>query len=352
MTDQLFPLKKLVEHVRSGKPLAAIREDYQVIASRLLNIAKLDPLESSEHLSAAIEKIKKSLEASEVGSDALALELSTLDDSLQQQTNLVFEKLLRNELRDAEQASSTPFEFILKHFSSLGEHEVQCLKEKGIFSEQDFLGSDPLELASHLGVATNIVMELMAFFEQYNKVKENLELAEKVFKIYQLNCQLNSDIEALTSDNNILIESNKNLHLKYDQIHPLYTQKIEEMKKLQNLVTTSQIECNRLAMEINFLKDERHKLSLVAEEKHLILGKLLKRIDSLKKSYDFIKGETIFSEDMLLHLESLMEDALSYGQVFGEKLENTKESLETLFSELNETIKKGKTIFYKELKQI
>ncbi|MBF0301212.1 MAG: hypothetical protein HQK51_21060 [Oligoflexia bacterium] len=378
---QIRPLKKLVQKIRTEKSISGIREDYQLIVDRLLNITKLDKIdienldndENLKNLSARVEKVKKILDSTEVAQahlsveeiESLASEIFSIDESIHQQIVFVIEKLLHNELyaynnnsyNNSSQGQGLGlglghFEFILKNFSSLTDIEVQSLKAKGILNEQDFLSTDPLDLISITGRTSNTVMELIYLFNEYSRIKEAMQITEKVLAIHKANRQLMSEIERLTSSNNVLIESNRNLQSKYEQILPVHAKKIEEMKNLQNKVTTSQIECNRLAMEINFLKDERYKLSMVAEEKHIILGKLLKRIDSIKKGHDFMKGETVFSEDMLLHLESLLGDALNCGQKFGEKLEDTKTSLETLFSELNETIKKGKLIFYKELKQM
>ncbi|MBF0205759.1 MAG: hypothetical protein HQK53_02610 [Oligoflexia bacterium] len=350
------PLKKIILQIKTNAPIELIREDYQHVAETWLKVSKLN------HEQGIIQKIQSvknkldtaKLDTANVSHKELLAELEELASLFPQQLVLLIQKLLENEI-SLENLAESPswshlshFEFLLKTFSPISDQDITLLKEHGVMNENDFNRSDPLDLANTLDMPFGRILELKAIFQEYGQLKEKRELGFKVLEMHKINMELTKEIENLSSANNILIEGNKGLRNKSDQIYPQYLEKIQLMRDLQNKITTAQIESNRLAMEIAFLKEERTKLSSQAEEKHLSLGKILRRIETVKKSYDFIKGETTFSQDLLDHLDSLLGDALKCGRVLGDKLDDTERSLESALSEISETIKKGKTIFYQK----
>ena len=144
-----------------------------------------------------------------------------------------------------------------------------------------------------------------------------------------------------------MFENSKELKNRHDAITQKYEKEAESLRELQNRVAGAQVESNRLAIEIGFLKEERRKLLDLVDEKHEILGDLLKRFHSTRNNYEFVKGEADFSEDLIDYVENLLNRALEQRKSLTEMIISSEESLEKLFSEFSEIVNKGKRSFYK-----
>ncbi|MBF0360254.1 MAG: hypothetical protein HQK49_04545 [Oligoflexia bacterium] len=357
---RVVPLKRVLQQLKSNAPLEVIKDDYENVVDDILKIAKLN---KNGPLVEQILKVKKVLDSSEpLSIQSLIPEIDNINESIHDQIMLLVEQVVSNEfhfeddfsLLQSQSATNNAnhLQLLLKIFSSTQDGELKLLKEKGISSVDDFLKVSPLELSQVINVGLVKILEIKIILNEYNKLKEKKELFEKVSSIHVINKQMVAEVEKCSAANTNLVEINKDLRKKYEQILPVYLERSNNLKDLQSQLTTTQIECNRLAMEINFLQGEKTKLSKMCEEKHLLLGKLLARISYVKKSYEFVKGETNYSEDLLLHLDSLLNQALKQGKTLEKKLEDNEQLLESLLAELNDKIKKSKIEFYSDLKSI
>jgi hypothetical protein len=87
----------------------------------------------------------------------------------------------------------------------------------------------------------------------------------------------------------------------------------------------------------------------MVEEKHLLLDDLFRRFNSIRSSFEFVSGETGFAEDIIVNVEGLMNKALMQKKSLKDKIASSEESMEKLFSEFNEIVRKGKMEFYRNI---
>jgi len=241
----------------------------------------------------------------------------------------------------------TVFESSLMSFSFIGENEIQALKRHNLLDEDRFLDTDAAALARIMGINTNMAFEIKGLVHESLKERAIKDISNRVIEMQKINEQLRKEIEAVTYANNAMFENNKELKNRYGVITQKHEKEAESLRELQNRVAGAQVESNRLAIEIGFLKEERRKLLDLVDEKHELLGNLLKRFNSIRNNYEFIKGEANFSEDLIEHLENLLNRAFKQRKSLTEMIISSEESLEKLFSEFSEIVNKGKRSFYK-----
>ena len=160
---------------------------------------------------------------------------------------------------------------------------------------------------------------------------------------------MSADCDRVIAANNTLLMSNKNLNNQYPVVSEQVDLEVKNFKALQSQVVSARLETNRLSTEINFLKEEHQKLMDLVEEKHLRLDDLFRRFTGIRSSFEFVSGETGFAQDLMTNVEGMLNKALKQKKTLNDKIASSEESMEKLFSEFNEIVRKGKTAFYRSL---
>ena len=164
-----------------------------------------------------------------------------------------------------------------------------------------------------------------------------------------INAQLSSECDRIIAANNTLLANNRNLKNQYPVVSEQYDLEIKNSRSLQSRVVSARIESNRLSTEINFLKAEHQKLLDLVEEKHLLLDDLFRRFTAVRNSFEFVSGETGYAQDIMTHVEGLLNKALMQKKSLNDKIASSEESMGKLFSEFNEIVRKGKIEFYRNI---
>jgi chromosome segregation ATPase len=170
-----------------------------------------------------------------------------------------------------------------------------------------------------------------------------------VAELHTINEQLSAECDRLAAANNTLLMNNKNLKTEYPVVSEQYDLEVESFKALQSRVVSARIESNRLSTEINFLKEEHQKLLDLVEEKHLLLDDLFRRFTAIRSSFEFVSGETGFAADIMTNVEGMLNKALMQKKLLNDKIASSEESIERLFSEFDEIVRKGKKEFYRSI---
>jgi len=298
-----------------------------------------------------VKTILDSADSTSEKKDLLVSEISRAEKMLQSKLNRIKATGKAGEpvlLQDkAVSPDLTVFESTLMSFSFISDNEIQALKKYNLFDEDKFLDTDAAELARIMGINTNMAFEIKGLVHESIKERAIKDISNRVIEMQKINEQLRKEIEAVTYANNAMFENSKELKNRYDAITQKHEKEAESLRELQNRVAGVQVESNRLAIEIGFLKEERRKLLDLVDEKHELLGDLLKRFHSIRNNYEFVKGEADFSEDLIDYVENLLNRALEQRKSLTEMIISSEESLEKLFSEFGEIVNKGKMSFYK-----
>lgn len=175
------------------------------------------------------------------------------------------------------------------------------------------------------------------------------ELAERTHSIENLNRLVSEEVERTTTENQLVFEKNKALHAKFAEVTKAYDEHKEKLRALQNKAAHTQVEYNKVLLELQFLVSEKTKTTAQIEAEYELLSNMSKRYDLLRRNYNFTKGETGVSEDLLEYLETMLGTLRNQKKVLMEKTQTSENSLMTLLDELNATIKKGKTLYYVNL---
>ena len=80
-----------------------------------------------------------------------------------------------------------------------------------------------------------------------------------------------------------------------------------------------------------------------------MLDDLFRRFTGIRSSFEFVNGETGFAQDIMTNVEGMLNKALMQKKTLNDKIASSEESMEKLFSEFNEIVRKGKTEFYRSL---
>ena len=240
-------------------------------------------------------------------------------------------------------------EEILRTLPSINDREVKILKEQGLLDAERLLNTDALELARITGISTNAAFEMKNLLRRDAEQRASQDVVRRVAELNTINEQLSAECDRIITTNNTLLMNNKNLKSQYPVVSDEYDLEMKESNALQSRVVSARIESNRLSTEINFLRDEHQKLLDMVEGKHLLLDDLFRRFNSIRSSFEFVSGETGFAEDVIMNVEGLLNKALMQKKTLKDKIVSSEESMEKLFSEFNEIVKKGKMEFYRNI---
>jgi len=209
------------------------------------------------------------------------------------------------------------------------------------------MGTEALELARITGISTNVAFEIKNLLRHDAEQLASQDVARRVVELTTINEQLSAECDRVIAANNTLLMNNKNLKSQYPAISELYDIEIQDSSALQSRVVSARIESNRLSTEINFLRDEHQKLLDLVEEKHLLLDELFRRFNSIRSSFEFVSGETGFAEDIIMNVDGMLNKVLMQKKSLNDKIASSEESMEKLFFEFNEIVRKGKMEFYR-----
>ena len=240
-------------------------------------------------------------------------------------------------------------EDLLRSFPSIGDQEIRILKEHGMLDAEKLLNTDALELARIAGVTTNTAFQVKDLLRRNVEAHAKQDVARRVAELHIINEQLSAECDRIAAANNTLLMNNKNLKNQYPVVSEQYDLEVKNFKALQSRVVSARIESNRLSTEINFLKEERQKLLDLVEEKHLLMDDLFRRFTSIRSSFEFVRGETGFAQDIMTNVEGMLNKALMQKKTLYDKIASSEASMEKLFSEFNEIVRKGKTEFYRSI---
>lgn len=240
-------------------------------------------------------------------------------------------------------------EDVLRSLPSIGDPEITILKEKGLLEEERLLNTDALDLARITGIPTHAAFELKDLLHRSIEERAKQDVARRVAELHMINEQLSAECDRVAAANNTLLVNNKDLKNQYPVVSEEYDREVKNFKALQNRAVSAHIESNRLSTEINFLKEEHQKLLDLVEEKHLLLDDLSRRFTSIRASFEFVSGETGFAQDIMTNVEGLLNRALKQKKALNDRIASAEESMEKLFSEFNEIVRRGKTEFYRNL---
>jgi hypothetical protein len=238
-------------------------------------------------------------------------------------------------------------EEILRTLPSIDDRVVKNLKEQGLLDAERLLNTDALELARITGISSNAAFEIKNLLRRDAEQRASQDVARRVAELNTINEQLSAECDRIIAANNTLLMNNRNLKSQYPVVSEQYDLEIRTSRALQSRVVSARIESNRLSTEINFLRDEHQKLLDVVEGKHLLLDDLFRRFNSIRSSFEFVSGETGFAEDIVMNVDGLMNKALMQKKSLNDKIASSEESMEKLFSEFNEIVRKGKIEFYR-----
>jgi hypothetical protein len=240
-------------------------------------------------------------------------------------------------------------ENILRTVVSIGDPEIMILKEQGLLDADRLLNTEAVELARIAGISTNVAFEIKGLLQRNAEQRASQDVTRRVAEMKMINEQLSAECDRIIAANNTLLMNNKNVKSEYPVVSEQYDLEIRNFRALQSRVVSARIESNRISTEINFLRDEHQKLLDLVEEKHVLLDDLYRRFTSIRSSIEFVSGEAGFTEDMMMFVEGLLDKALIQKKSLNEKITSSEESMEKLFSEFNEIVKKGKTAFYRNI---
>ena len=240
-------------------------------------------------------------------------------------------------------------EDLLRSSPAIGDQEILILKEHGMLDVEKLLNTDALELARIAGITTNTAFEIKDLLRRTVEENAKQDVARRAAELHMINEQFGAECDRVIAANNTLLMNNKNLKSQYPVVSEQYDLEIQNSRALQSRVVSAHIESNRLSTEINFLRDEHQKLLDMVEEKHLLLDDLFRRFNSIRSSFEFVSGETGFAEDIIMNVDGLLNKALMQKKSLNDKIASSEESMEKLFSEFNEIVKKGKMEFYRNI---
>lgn len=349
-------LHEIIREIEADAPFRAVRQAY---AAPLDALVKLAGQARDVNLLARLHAVISILEAEDSApghKDVLTAQV------------LLVEKMLQDRVRESKPAAkgiiageppaapahlhAPPADFcedVLRSLPAIGDREVGILKEQGLLDAEKLLNADPLELARMTGMAANTAFELKERLRRVVEQRAKQDVERRVAELSMINEQLSAECDRITAANNTLLVNNKNLKSQYPVISEQYEQETKNFKDLQSRVVSARIESNRLSTEINFLREEHQKLMDLVEEKHVVMDDLFRRFNGVRCSFEFVSGETAFAQDVMANVEGLLNKALTQKKLLNDKIASSEESIEKLFSEFNEIVRKGKIEFYRSI---
>jgi len=347
-------LQEIIREIEANTPFGAIRQAY---AAPLDTLVKAAGQARDVNLLARLHAVISILEAEDSAPgqrDLLTAQVSQV------------EKMLQDRVSEAKPATKgiiasaptpTPLpppqadfcEGILRSLPSIGDREIKILKEQGLLDAEKLLNTDAIELARMTGMAANTAFEVKELLRRIVEQRAKQDIERRVAELSTINEQLSAECDRITAANNTLLMNNKNLKNQYPVISEQYEQEARNFKDLQSRAVSARIESNRLSTEINFLREEHQKLLDLVEEKHLLLDDLFRRFNGIRCGFEFVSGETVFAKDIMTNVEGLLNKALTQKKLLNDKIASSEASIEKLFSEFNEIVRKGKMEFYRSI---
>ena len=175
------------------------------------------------------------------------------------------------------------------------------------------------------------------------------EVRVKVGEMVAINKQLALESEQISKDNNRLFDQAKRNKSSYEAVLSKLKEKEAELKSLQHEITDARTACNHLLNDVVFLRDKNIELNKWVDDKSQTLGKLLSRVATVKRNYDFITGESAFSEDIISSLDALLSNTFDQKKTINDRLTEAKKDMDTLYEELQTTLRAGKHSFYSDM---
>jgi hypothetical protein len=349
-------LNEMIKVVEADTPFSAVKQAY---AASLNTLVELAGQERDVNLLARYHAILSLLETEDDTTgkkDHLKAQVNQAHKMLQGRTHLskpTPQGVIAEGQKTTGQKPPPPSDLfceeVLRSFPSIGESEIKILKDQGLLEEQRLVNLDALELARMTGLTPNAAFEVKDHLRLNLEQRAKQDIARRVAELKRINEYLNADCDRMVAANHTLLMNNKHLKDQYPMISEQADLEAKKYKALQSQVVSARIETNRLSSEINFLKEEHQKLLDVVEGKHLVLDDLSRRFTGIRSSFEFVSGETGFAQDLMTNVEGMLNKALSQKKTLNHKIASCEESIEKLFSEFNEIIKKGKTDFYRNL---
>ena len=349
-------LDEIIKQVEANIPFSAIRQTY---AAPLDSLVKLAGRDRDVTLLARLHALMSMLGAEDGAAgqqDALIAQVYQVEKMLQDRAGR--SKPAAKGIITGQQEPApidmlpSPAGFcedVLRSFPSIGDQEIKILKEQGLLDEERLLSTDALALARITGIATNTAFEIKDLLHRSVEQRARQDVARRVAELHMINDQLSAECDRIIAANNTLLMNNKNLKTQYPLVSEQHDLEVKNSKELQSRVVSARIESNRLSTEINFLKAEHQKLLDLIEEKHLLLDDLFRRFTGIRSSFEFIKGETGFAQDIMTNVDGMLNKALIQKTSLNDKIASLEGSMEKLFSEFNEIVRKGKTEFYQNI---
>jgi hypothetical protein len=349
-------LDEIIKQAQADVPFSTIRKAYAAPLDRLVRLAGRD---RDVTLLARLHALMSILEADDGGAgqrDALIAQVYQVDRMLQDRAGgpkPVAQGIITAQQEQGPAAvSPSPAGFcedLLRSVPSIGDGEIRILQERGLLDEERLLGTDALELARITGIAANTAFEVKDLLHRSVGRRARQDVARRVAELHMINEQLSAECDRIVAANNTLMANNKNLKNQYPLISEQHDQELGNFKELQSRVVSARIESNRLSTEINFLKAEHQKLLDLIEEKHAVLDDLSRRFTGIRGSFEFVRGETGFAQDIVTNVDGMLNKALMQKQALDDKIASLEGSMEKLFSEFNAIVRKGKTEFYQNI---
>lgn len=356
ISEGISCLYDVTKKIKAHAQLSDIRQEYAAPLDALVRLAgrgrDIKLLAQLHNVMSVLESEGSTAEQK----DMLLAEISQVEKMLQQKLKGIAPapKGILSDQTAARPSVAVPedlsfLETTLRSFSAIGENEIRVLKKYKLLDEERFINTDATAIAGILGLNTNAAFEVKELVHRRIKERTMQDVTVRAVEMQRINEQLADEIERITEVNNTMFMNNKELKSNYAAISVQHDREAEGLKGLQGRAADSHIEFNRLAAEIEFLKNERKKLLDTVEAKHELLDNLLKRFTSIRAGYEFVSGEAGFAEDLVAHLESLLKKAFTQKKSLTSKIESSEESLERLFFEFSDIVRKGKMAFYENI---
>jgi hypothetical protein len=349
-------LYEIIKDVEADTPFSAIRQTYSAPLDILVQLAGRS---RDVNMLARLHAVISILETEDNTAEQKGLlirQISQVEKMLQQKVSktkpavkdiIAGQELPVQIVSSPSQASDC--ENILRSVVAIGDPEIMILKEQGLLDADRLLNTEAVELARVAGISTNAAFEIKGLLQRDTEQRASQDVTRRVAEMKMINEQLSAECDRIIAANNTLLMNNKNVKSEYPVVSEQYDLEIRNFRALQSRVVSARIESNRISTEINFLRDEHQKLLDLVEEKHVLLDDLYRRFTGIRSSIEFVSGEAGFTEDMMMFVEGLLDKALIQKKSLNEKITSSEESMEKLFSEFNEIVKKGKTAFYRNI---
>ncbi|MEI8347241.1 MAG: hypothetical protein WCG27_07225 [Pseudomonadota bacterium] len=310
-------LKSVVAKIEANASLSEVREDYERVLVYLIPLAEKD---KNTRLQARVRNIQTQLK----------------NGSLSEKKNSILEEISRlnshlNSILEKEEEKNVIFQT-----------PAATAKKKAKKSVEETI-EESTEKMTEETTAVAKEAQTIAPNETSDSVKE------RIIQLQEKNSFILREVEKITTENQEMFAQNKVLQEQYSEVLKNHGDAKEIFRLLQNKVASTQLECNRLLLEIQFSSDERTRMSQELERSYSLLVEMAKRHTELQRGFLFTKGESVVFDDLLTQLYTMLGKTRNEKIVLSDRMDESKKSIESLVEELKTVIKKGKTQFYSSM---